>query len=227
VTTGRPLVVAHRAGNSVATVKAAEAAGVDMVEADLHLFRGAIEVRHEKTIGPLPIFWERWRLVEVRAPRMQLGELLRAVAPDTHLLLDLKGPSSRLSRRARDVVGEAFAGRSFSVCARNWLLLRPFTNVPGVTVVRSVGSRLQLWLVTSWRGARHPDAVSIDERLLDGHVVARVLARTDVVFAWGVTSEARLRELHAIGVTGFILDEPALAWAIRANIEPAGRGEPR
>jgi hypothetical protein len=53
------LAVAHRAGNNLADLRAALAAGVDLVEADVHLYRGALEVRHRKAVGP-NYYWEQW-----------------------------------------------------------------------------------------------------------------------------------------------------------------------
>ena len=58
----RPFVVAHRAGNDLGTLRRAEALAIPLVEADVHLRRGRIEVRHLKTLGPLPVLWDRWRL---------------------------------------------------------------------------------------------------------------------------------------------------------------------
>ena len=57
-----PLLIAHRAGNDPAHLRAAEDAGADVIEADLHLWRGRLELRHLKTAGPLPVYWDRWAL---------------------------------------------------------------------------------------------------------------------------------------------------------------------
>lgn len=209
MTGGRPLVVAHRAGNDLGMLRAAEALGVDMIESDLHLFRGRIEVRHEKTIGPIPILWERWRLVRPFSPRLRLMDLLAAVAPTTHLMLDLKGPSSGLSRAALDVLQRSFAGRSYTVCARNWMLLRPFEGIPGVRVIRSIAGPLQLQCLLHGH-RRRLDGVSVDQGLLDARSTARLLDRTGFVLAWGVTADERLRALCSLGVSGFILEEPTL-----------------
>jgi glycerophosphoryl diester phosphodiesterase len=214
VTSRRPIVVAHRAGNNGRELRAAEALGVDMVEADLHLFGGHVEVRHEKSIGPLPVFWERWRLVPLPRPRRRLAELLAEAQPETHLLLDLKGPFPRLSRRALAEVRARAPERSYTVCARNWLLLRPFSGSSAVTVVRSVAGPLQLRYLLLRR--RLPvDGISINHDLLDERVARAVLARTSFLVAWGVTTGERLATLWGLGVTGFILDDPALMVAAR------------
>lgn len=209
MTERRPIVVAHRAGNTGQALRAAEQRGVDIVEADLHLFYGNVEVRHEKSIGPLPIFWERWRLVQLPSPRRRVEDLLAEAERDTHLLLDLKGPFPRLSRLTRAALHESGSNRSYTVCARNWLLLRPFADLPGARVVRSVAGPLQLRYLL-WRRRRPVDGISINQNLLDEPVVRAVRQHTQFLLAWGVTTRERLHALWAFGVTGFILDDPAL-----------------
>ena len=56
----RPLAIAHRGGNSLDEARAAIAYGADMLETDVWPHRGRLEVRHVKTIGPWPIYWEKW-----------------------------------------------------------------------------------------------------------------------------------------------------------------------
>src|ERR1043165_2169704 len=92
-----PFVVAHRAGNDLELLRRAEAVRPGLIEADVHLFRGRLEVRHLKTLGPLPILWDRWYLASPRTPRLQLGELLAGAGPETALMLDLKGRDARLA----------------------------------------------------------------------------------------------------------------------------------
>ncbi len=89
---GEPLLlIAHRAGNDPARVRAAERAGADVIEADLHLWRGELELRHLKTAGPLPVYWDRWALAAPWRRFPRLDELLASVQPETALMLDLKG----------------------------------------------------------------------------------------------------------------------------------------
>jgi glycerophosphoryl diester phosphodiesterase len=218
----RPLVVAHRAGNDLGALRAMEVLGVDVIEADLHLFHGAIEVRHEKTVGPLPILWERWRLVRPFRPRLRLADLLASVAPSTCLMLDLKGISPRLPHKAMHALERALPDRPYWVCARNWLLLRPFEHRPGITVIRSVAGPIQLWW---FRRTRRPrlDGVSVHHRLLDAQIVAELRARCGLVLTWGVTTEERARELQALGVGGLILDDRVLMQAVLAPPSGAAR----
>ena len=94
---GAPLVVAHRAGNRLDALRASEAAGVTFVEADVNLFRGRLEIRHLKTVGPLRLYWDRWELASPWRSRLLLGDVLEAAAPSTELMLDLKGKNPRLA----------------------------------------------------------------------------------------------------------------------------------
>src|SRR5918997_223266 len=98
----RPVAVAHRAGNDLARLREAEARGFDVAEADVRLFRGRLEVRHHRTVGPIPVLWDRWALAPPWRPRLRLDELLAAADVRTHLLLDLKGSDLKLSALLAD-----------------------------------------------------------------------------------------------------------------------------
>ena len=78
-----PFLVAHRAGNRLVDLWAAEHLRSALVEADVRLYRGRLEVRHLKTAGPLPVLWDRWQLVAPWRPRLQLYELLAATSDET------------------------------------------------------------------------------------------------------------------------------------------------
>jgi glycerophosphoryl diester phosphodiesterase len=210
--TGRPLAVAHRAGNDLGALRAAEALGVDMVEADLHLFGGRIEVRHLKTVGPLPILWDRWWVASPFTPRMTLQQLIAAAAPATQLLLDLKGPRVALARATRDIVVAECAGRRVTVCARNWRLLRPFRDAPGVRIAHTVATAGRLRAFP--RVARDAQVVSIDHRLLTPAALPGIPQLAPLVLAWGVDDLERMRELHDAGVGGFITSQMHVLRAI-------------
>lgn len=198
-------VVAHRAGNDLARLEEAEGLGVALVEADVRLWRGRLEVRHLKTAGPLPILWDRWRLANPFAPRLQLRELLDAANPDTALLLDLKGRNRRLGELVLDALG----GRRVTICARSPRLLEPFAGLEHVRVFRSLGSRRQLETHLRDAGRRRLDGVSIHERLLDERVVAELRRHGTTVITWPVNTLRRAHELARLGVHGLISDDPA------------------
>lgn len=200
-------VVAHGAGNDLARLREAESLGVPLIEADVRLWRGRAEVRHLKTLGPLPVLWDRWRLANPFAPRLQLAELLARARPETELLLDLKGRQPRL---AALVLAALPNGRRVTVCARSPRLLEPFAGRDGVRVFRSIGTRSQLRALLRRLDDVVLDGVSIHERLLDEHVVAALLAQATTVITWPVNSVRRADELARLGVSGLISDEPRL-----------------
>src|SRR5690348_2407672 len=103
-------VIAHRAGNDLARLRQAQRLGIAVVEADLHLYAGRIEVRHLKTLGPVPVLWDRWTLAPPWAPRLRLERLLAAVGAHTELMLDLKGRDRRLPALVAAALGEHAPG---------------------------------------------------------------------------------------------------------------------
>jgi glycerophosphoryl diester phosphodiesterase len=198
-------VVAHRAGNDLALLKEAERLPVALVEADVRLWRGRAEVRHLKTLGPVPILWDRWRLANPLAARLALRELLEASGPRTELLLDLKGRDERL---ADLVLAELPAGRQVTVCARSPRLLERFRGLAHVRVFQSAGTRRQVRALL--RDAdRALDGVAVHERLLDSALVAELAQRGLLVLTWPVNSVRRAAELSLLGVHGLISDTPA------------------
>ena len=203
-------LVAHRAGNDLSRLREVEQLGVALVEADVRLWRGRLEVRHLKTVGPVPLLWDRWKLANPFAPRLVLPALLAAAHRDTELMLDLKGRNPKL---ARLVLAALPPGRSLTVCARSPRLLAPFVGRPGVRVFQSAGSQRQVRALLRRPHAFQLDGVAVHERLLDERSVAELRRRCSLVLSWPVNSLERARELAAIGVDGLISDDPALLGA--------------
>jgi hypothetical protein len=201
-----PFLVAHRAGNRLADLRFAEELGVGLVEADIRLFRGRLEVRHLKTVGPLPILWDRWELAAPWRPRLDLGDLLEATAPETELLLDLKGVRLELAARVLDAIAPHLGSRRFTICARRWRLLAPFADLP-VRRVHSVGSRRQLNRLLRRIGQGRLEAISIHQNLLDRESVATLRTVADCIMTWPVNHPERARELLGLGVDGLITDD--------------------
>jgi glycerophosphoryl diester phosphodiesterase len=199
-------VVAHRAGNSLTRLQDAERLGVALIEADIRLWRGRLEVRHLKTVGPLPILWDKWRLANPFAPRLELRELLIHARRETQLLLDLKGRNRRLAELVRDALP---GGRLVTVCARSRALLEPFADLEHVRLFQSVGSRRQLRTLLRTADGVALDGVSIHERLLDERVIEALRGRCATVMSWPVNSLERAGELARLGIHGLISDDPA------------------
>ncbi len=182
-------------------LRRAETHRARLVEADVHLYAGRLEVRHLKTIGPLPVLWDRWYLAPRGTPRLELRDLLAAVGPGTELMLDLKGIDPRLpGRLAAELAGHR---GPVTVCSRNWRFLR---RLRGPRIVHSIGSRRQLRALRRRFAGRRLEGVSIHRRLLDVATVADLRRRADMVLAWPVATAEEARRLAIWGVDGVITE---------------------
>ena len=109
-----------------------EALGIPLVEADVHLFAGRLEVRHLKTRRPAA------RPVGPLGARAAVGaaaaarRLLASRGPGTELMLDLKG-RDRAAARAGGSRRSPSSGRGapVTVCAQDWRLLEPLAGRAG------------------------------------------------------------------------------------------------
>ena len=178
---------------------------MDLVEADVRLFRGRPTIRHLKTVGPLPLYWDRWSVASPFKRYLSVSELVEHAGEDTELMLDLKGPRVRLAELVRDELRPYLGRRELTVCARFWSLLDVFQGLP-VRRIASAGSARQLRALVERFGASGIDGVAVHERLLDERVVADIRRVTDLVLTWPVNAPDRARNLVGIGVTGLISD---------------------
>ncbi|WP_110183357.1 glycerophosphodiester phosphodiesterase [Nocardioides solisilvae] len=205
----RPLAVAHRAGNSLAGLRAAHELGVDVVECDVHHHRGRLEVRHLKTAGPLPFLWDRWELASARAPRLGLAELLDAGRHGTTFMLDLKGRRTGAGVAVARLLHEVAPGSPVLACGRHWPSVAAAATLPWVRPVLSARNRAELALLhRRLEDGPAVHGVSVHRDLLDPATVTRLAARTEVVMTWPVNDLASLDTMQARGVTGIISDEP-------------------
>jgi glycerophosphoryl diester phosphodiesterase len=206
----RPLAIAHGAGNDPVRLRAAEELGVDYVEADVWLHRDRLEVRHEKTAGPLPVLWDRWTLAPGWAPRLDLAGLVRAARPETVLLLDLKGVNRRLPELVLATLAECAPRRRFAVCSQNWDFVDAVAARLEVTAFYSVGNRWQLRALPARLDRAGRRAVSIKATLLDAATVRAIKERATAVVPWRVRTPAQVRQLLDWGVDGINADDLAL-----------------
>jgi glycerophosphoryl diester phosphodiesterase len=196
------LAIAHRSGNTVAGLRQALDAGVDLVEADVHAYRGRLEVRHHKNLGPAHL-WDKWELV-TRAGfgRVELGELLRELGDDPRLMVDLKG----IDRRLAPAVAAAFRahapGAPFTVCTKHWWMLDAFDPVVGG--VLSASNRPALARLRHRLAVAPAFGVSVHLRLLTPALVAELGAGTDVVMTWPVDTPADLARARTLNVDAVI-----------------------
>jgi glycerophosphoryl diester phosphodiesterase len=213
---GSLLVLAHRAGNDLACLRAAEDAGADVIEADVHLAGGRLEVRHLKGAGPLPLLWDRspWQVRARRGPCLRLDEVLAAARPDTQLLLDLKGIDLRLGRLVSESIERHDAGSRVAVCSRFWPLVER-VQAPGVRRVYSAGNRIQLARLRPRLRRVAPDGVSVRRSLLEAPLVRELRERVACVMTWPVAGPTDAERLRGWGVNGLICDDLALVRTAR------------
>lgn len=181
------LAVAHRAGNTVAGLRAALTAGVDLVEADVN---SGLEIRHRRAARG------------VLSPR--LPEILAAAGPEPRLLLDLKGRSRSLAERVAETLRAEAPNAPVAVCTKQWPMLDAFAADPHIRRIYSAANRLQLARLRAHLRRARVDGVSIRLRLLTAPVVAELHRATDLVLAWPVDTEAELAHAKRLGVTGVV-----------------------
>lgn len=214
--------IAHRAGNEPGRIAEAAAAGARVIEADLWLHRGRLEVRHTKTAGPLPLLWDRWELRPGWGPRLQLAHLLEDAPPDLLLHLDLKGWNDRLGPAVRRAMRELAPGRPYLVSAQRWSLLEPFHEEPAAIVVHSIGSARRFERFARHLAGRRTAAVAIHRELLTAERAERLHALADALLTWPVNDPALLPGLERLGVRGVITDALEV---VRAVATPGRGGE--
>lgn len=205
------LAIAHRAGNSLAGLHAANELGVDVIECDVHEHRGRLEVRHLKTAGPLPLLWDRWELAPSSAPRLGLDELLRAEAQGTTFMLDLKGRRTSAARSVARFLHHGGHHAPVLVCGRWWPSVETVAELPFVRPVLSARTRGELTrLRRRLQVGPRVHGVSVHRTLLDAEVVAALHREVELVMTWPVNTSRALDSALDMGVTGIISDEAAV-----------------
>lgn len=198
------LVVAHRAGNDLGTLRSALDLGADLVEADVHAYRGRLEVRHRKTLGPWWL-WDRGELVRrTDVQLLEIRELLAAADGDPRLLLDLKGIHPRLAARLATVLTEVVPTGTFTVCTQHWWMLSAFRDLTNVRLVLSAGSRRGLRRLRSRLRGRPAYGVCVHRRLLTPSIVTELRRGAEVVFTWPVDTDDALADARRLGVDAMI-----------------------
>ena len=163
-------------------------------------------MRHRKTIGPVPILWDRWELAPPWAPRLLLHQLL-AAAGGTELMLDLKGRDRRLPRLVAEAITVHGRGRPVTVCSQRWDAARAAARDPaGSALVHSVGNRRQLGALRRLALGRLA-GVSIHRGLLDARATRELRDRAALLMTWPVETSDQARTLAGWGVQGLITSQ--------------------
>jgi glycerophosphoryl diester phosphodiesterase len=197
------LAIAHRSGNSVAGLRTALDLGVDLVEADVHAYRGRLEVRHLRSMGGLPWLWDRDTVVARRRhEHLDLAGLIAALGDDHRLMIDLKGVHPRLAPMVAGLLRDAVPDRGLTVCTKAWWMLEAF-DVP-VQRVYSAASRRGLARLRARLRSGPVHGVSVRLSLLDATAVEELHRGTERVMVWPVDSPEALDRARSIGADGVI-----------------------
>lgn len=198
------LAVAHRAGNDRAALQRASALGVDVIEADVRISGGGLQVIHERPPRRAPDGVPRW----------WLQQLLDAAAAGTTLMLDLKG-AGRIGSRVADAVDAAGPASPVLICGRWWPSVDSVARRPWARPLLSAGNRRELALLSRRvRGPRRPYGVCVHRTLLTPPVVRDLRAGVEQVFTWPVGDLAALSSVLEMGVTGVISDDERVLQAV-------------
>ena len=207
----RPLLIAHRVGNTPDLISAAVGAGADLIEADIHLYRRRLEVRHTKSMGALPWLWDRWYLVPAAAPRLQLPDLMADLPDRVLLMLDLKGWHPWLGRVVAAAMETAAPGRPYVVASRAWSMLNAFEDRDHVRIIHTAATPREAFALTRRLSRHRTDAVCARQTLLEQpRWATRLRARAPVLLTWPVASTTAAHTALERGADGLVIDGVAL-----------------
>ncbi len=215
---GRPVAIAHRAGNDLARLEHATSIGADLVELDVWLRRGRLEVRHAKTVGPLPLLRERWRLSPAWGPRLELEAVIETAGPDVQLMVDLKSETLALSEGIVAAFDRCLPAATYAVTTREWWLLEPFEGRDGVCLIPSAAWPHELAELMPTLGDRF-HALSMHITLVEPALMSELSGRGVSTFVWPVNTTAELERVLGAGAAGVNSDNLDLLAQVIANGE--------
>jgi glycerophosphoryl diester phosphodiesterase len=223
----RPFVIAHRAGNHLPKAQRAIQRGADVIEADVWRYRKQLEVRHLKTLGPVPLLWDRWELKPGWTPRLHLDELLHEVPPDIPIMLDLKGVDPHLSTSILETMRNDYPRHGIVMCTRNWMHLDRIRDASDVHRIYSVGSQQEREDIFSRiETMRHP-VVSIHHDLITPALMKRLDEAGTTVISWGAATRHEVDLLLSLGIDGVTLSEgPLQTWLLKERRGTMGNVRP-
>ncbi len=211
----KPFGSAHRAGNTREDALRAVEAGADLLEADIWLHKGRLELRHKQTLGPIPILWEKWSIAPGWTPRYTLRELLHDVPEDILLLLDFKGDEMDLGPEVLKELQQTAPDRVVAICGRNYPQLLTIADEPNILCFYSVGDPAEWPAAQELIATSEHPALSIRADLATPERMEWINNLGGVVVSWDVQTEEQMEQLRALGVDGFTTDNPELLSRIR------------
>ena len=198
---GRPVAIAHRAGNHLPRLERARAIGADLGEFDVWLHRGRLEVRHAQSVGPLPLLRERWRLSPGWGPRLELDAVIDAAGRDLRLMVDLKSDTRALSEAVAAAFERLLPGAPYAVTTCEWWLMEPFEGSEHVCLIPSAAWPDELAALMPALGERY-EALSLHGTLVEAALLQELSRRGVAVYVWPVNTHAELERVLGAGASG-------------------------
>lgn len=221
----RPLVVAHRAGNDPACARAACRAGADLVEMDVHLRRGRLEVRHQHRAGPL--LWDSEGIGVALRRHGGLEAALEALEGRAEPMIDLKDGPPRLAEAVLATTRRVLGPAPVTISARRPALLEPLRGAPGVRLMRSAASPRQVETLRRLAAEGGAPGLCVRRDRLTPALVAELRRGTEIVMTWPVDDAEDAARLAGWGVNGLICDDLELVAALRRGWPPRPEGAAR
>lgn len=211
----KPFASAHRAGNTRNQAMRAIDAGADLLETDIWLHKGRLELRHKQTLGPIPILWEKWSIAPGWTPRYLLSDLLQDAPEDVLLFLDFKGEEMELGPEVLKELQRLAPERVVAICGRNYPQLQLIADDPQIICFYSVGTEEEWPVAQQLIASSSYPALSIHAQLVTAERMQWIKDRDGVVVAWDVETREHMEALRELGVDGFTTDNPELISNIR------------
>jgi glycerophosphoryl diester phosphodiesterase len=197
-----PAIIAH-AANSVEGIRAAIAAGADLLEADFWSRGPALEARHDRRAGWLPVLYERWRLGLAPRRPLEADSLFEAIGDARSVFFDFKGGTHATVQQLAAAL-HGHAGRRHAASSQNWETVRAVADAGlPVDLFYSVDVPAKLDLLRSVRRRDQRMAgISCNHRLLDRDTIRQIHDLGMAVVAYTVDDPGRATELSLFGVDG-------------------------
>jgi glycerophosphoryl diester phosphodiesterase len=220
MTDRRPITIAHRYGNNLARLTEAADAGANYVEADVWSYKGRLEVRHAKTLGPIPVIWDKWYVRRHPDKPLVLDDVLAALPPGMGIMVDLKGDDRALPEMLLEALRRHGDKHPVMISARFWDYLPSLLDYPGLMLFHSVGTPWQLRRVRPLLDLRDHDAVCVKYQLLDADTAHSLKSQVSLLATWAINDEQRLQHAIDWGVDAIITDETSILRKA-ADVDPA------
>jgi glycerophosphoryl diester phosphodiesterase len=238
MTEGAVTRIAHAYGNSRrALEQSLDSPAVDVIELDVWLRGSALEVRHERRIGPLPILIDDatrdtasdcpgFKLgrysVRLDCEPMELSEVLAAAAAKD-VMIDVKGQHDRASatkfaRRLIQDIERYGATSRVSVCGQTWSVLDALRREGATCVVRYSMESPAQWQAFLGRMEQDEElrAICISRRLLNAARLEQAKQAGINVYCWTVDNPVEAQRWVGVGVDGIISNDLGLLAGLSA-----------